>query len=101
MTGRPRKYAAKKKPVIDSTVPTGPKEARLLTCTRCELRVTLSLAPQDERPLHRCQVVYKAMPFDKDQRAADVPRTSIAQWFEEAPKHPRPPTGERRPQIVL
>jgi hypothetical protein len=77
----------------------GPKTERVLTCSKCHLTVTLNLAPQDERPMHRCSVLYKALPFDKDQAPHEVAKRA---WFEQSPKHPRPrAVGDSRPRIVL
>jgi hypothetical protein len=89
----------KTKPKQEASHLYGPKQERVLTCTVCDLTVTLNLAPQDERPMHRCQVVYKAMPFNKDQAPHEVAKRK---WFEEKPKAPRPPAArETRPRIVL
>jgi len=90
----PRTYKKKEAPPIF-----GPKQERVLSCTKCHLTVTLNLAPQDQRPTHRCSKVYKAMPFDLDQAPHEVPKRK---WFEEKEKHPRPRPGEdTRPRIVL
>jgi hypothetical protein len=92
MTGRPRKLPA---------VPNGPREERYLHCTECEMSIVLNLGPNEDRPQHRCSVMYKAMPFDIDLPGSRAPKKKPIKWYEEKAKSPRPPAPDRRPQIVL
>ena len=90
----PRTYKKKEASKLN-----GPKVETYLGCSHCTVATTLNLAPQDPRPLHRCAPRFKAMPFDIDCPAAKAPKV---RWWEERPKHPRPPAAEdRRPEIVL
>ena len=91
----PRKNAAQPRPAP------GPREERYLHCLTCDMSMILNLGPNEDRPMHRCSVVYKAMPFDVDLPGSKAPKRPIKEWFEEKPKRPRPPTGARRPRIVL
>lgn len=90
----PRTYKKKEASIIN-----GPKEERYLGCSHCTTVVVLNLAPQDVRPTHRCSPRFKAASFDIDVPSAKAPKV---RWWEERPKHPRPPAAEdRRPEIVL
>ena len=83
----PRKDAATPR------LPPGPREERYLHCKRCGLSHTLNLGPNEDRPMHRCAKLFKAMPFDVDLPGSRAPKAPIKPWVEEK--------TERRPRIVL
>jgi hypothetical protein len=74
--------------VSKSPVPLSKREERYLHCTVCNMSATLMLAPEEERPTHRCQPVYLAKPFDVDLPGSQAPKGRP--WFEEKERHPRP-----------
>jgi len=76
--------------------PIGKREERYLACSRCDLSFILSV--NDERPTHHCRPIHAAAPFDIDLPSHRAPKTK---WFEEKPKHPRPPEPDGRPRILL
>jgi hypothetical protein len=75
------------------------KEERYLRCTVCDATITLMLTSGEDRPMHRCQPVYKPMPFDIDLPGSEAPKPKpIKLTFDDMPK---PPGPRSRPKIVL